>query len=203
MIVAHGKVWIWLVRRSEKSNYIHWLTYYTNIRINLVFLVPTIMFQFEVLFFQRCCTWSRVSIIDFENFISALVLAIHLYNAGGSTTTHFALYLIRMDVLFFSTQFLRVQNYSVSKQASDRRKYVTDRGIKRNRTLKAILLILKKNNDAKRIMNWNYRSTDMYAIFFFCYSLGSANKIGSMFARDEERRKCKVSWISTRKRSSR
>lgn len=47
MIVARWKVCSWLVRRSEKSNYTHWLTYYTNIRINLVFLVRTIMFQSE------------------------------------------------------------------------------------------------------------------------------------------------------------
>lgn len=198
MIVARWKVCSWLVRRSEKSNYTHWLTYYTDIRINLVFLVRTIMFQ------SKCRLFAMLHLVSSFNHwffkilypFSCLPAICTLEFRLQFRSIRFCLSLPPSDSFFSVCVFALGQNYSVNKQASDRRKYVTDRSIKRNWTLKAILLILKKNNDAKRIMNWNYRSTDMCAAFF-----SFVKSRMSVFAEDEKHGKCKANWINKRKRN--
>lgn len=48
---------------NKKLNYIHWLTYYTNIRINFVFLVLTIMFDWESV---RVCVLERCALPSFS-----------------------------------------------------------------------------------------------------------------------------------------
>lgn len=72
---------------KKKLNYIHWLTYYTNIRINLVFFLIScahnISYELNVSTLLVCLkryarntesTEARFSIIGFENFISVFIL---------------------------------------------------------------------------------------------------------------------------------
>lgn len=97
--------------------------------------------------------WLQVSLIQVENFGTAHILFVCFF----FECVHWSYIILK-----------RVR--ANKKKASDRRKYVTDSA---NEMLKAIILITWKTikHDAKRIMNWNYRSINVCGPYFFFFPI--------------------------------